>query len=143
MSETTRALVGSSLPRGVSVFPLGERHLKGIDEPERVYELEIEGVDAPEEPVGRAEPGPAAEPVRRDLEQRFEDLGTRLAAGIEERVLASLEKSLGSVGPDAEDQGGGESAAEDLASRVSLDERISGRIAAVLREHGIDPDGST
>lgn len=45
LSETTRALVASSLPNGVSVFPVGERHLKDIDEPERVYELEIEGAD--------------------------------------------------------------------------------------------------
>ena len=43
LSETTRALVGSSLPEGVSIFPLGERQLKDIDEPERVFELEIDG----------------------------------------------------------------------------------------------------
>jgi class 3 adenylate cyclase len=47
LSETTRALVGSRLPEGVSLFPIGERHLKDIDEPERVYELEIEGLDLP------------------------------------------------------------------------------------------------
>ena len=47
LSETTRALVGSRLPDGVSVFPVGERHLKDIDEPERIYELEIEGLDLP------------------------------------------------------------------------------------------------
>ncbi len=62
-SESTRALLGSTLPDGVSVFPRGERHLKGIDEPERVYELAIEGVeseelaaeeeDAPIAPTGR------------------------------------------------------------------------------------------
>ena len=52
LSETTRALVGSSLPEGVSVFPIGERRLKGIDEPERVFELDIEGVEAsPQEPL--------------------------------------------------------------------------------------------
>ncbi|MDQ3121281.1 MAG: adenylate/guanylate cyclase domain-containing protein, partial [Actinomycetota bacterium] len=55
LSESTRALLGSTLPDGVSVFPRGERHLKGIDEPERVYELAIEGVEsddvAPEEDV--------------------------------------------------------------------------------------------
>ena len=45
LSETTRALIGSKLPEGVSVYPVGERHLKDIDEPERVFELEIEGVD--------------------------------------------------------------------------------------------------
>ena len=47
LSETTRALVGSSLPEGVSIFPLGERRLKDIDEPERVFELEIDGVTPP------------------------------------------------------------------------------------------------
>lgn len=45
LSETTRTLLGSKLPDEVSVFPLGERHLKDIDEPKRVYELEIAGVD--------------------------------------------------------------------------------------------------
>ena len=50
LSSTTRALLGSNLPEGVSVFPLGERHLKDIDHPEEVYELEVEGasVGAPE-----------------------------------------------------------------------------------------------
>jgi class 3 adenylate cyclase len=142
LSETTRALVGSALPAGVSVFPLGERHLRGLDEPERVYELEIEGVEAPEGPVATTEPGPprpAQEPVKRDIEKRFDDLGARLSAGIEERVLASLEKSLGRVGADGP-RGEGGSAADDLASRASLDERISARVAAALRARGIDPD---
>ena len=45
LSETTRALVGSGLPDGVSVFPLGQRHLRGIDEPERVFEVAIDGLE--------------------------------------------------------------------------------------------------
>ena len=45
LSETTRALLGSGLPEGVSVFPLGQRHLRGIDEPERVFEIAIDGLD--------------------------------------------------------------------------------------------------
>ncbi len=144
LSETTRALVGSALPDGVSVFPLGERHLRGIDEPERVYELEIDGLDATdalEEAVPAAGPAPPDEPVERDIEKRFEDLGARLTAGIEERVLASLERSLGKVGSDAGPKGEGVSAADDIASRAGLDERISARIAAALRSREIDPDG--
>src|SRR5215831_11772053 len=47
LSEPTRALLGSSLPDGVSVHALGERRMKDIDEPERIYELEIDGVAAP------------------------------------------------------------------------------------------------
>ena len=54
LSETTRALAGASLPEGVSIFPLGERRLKDIDEPERVFELEIEGAAPPEAPVERS-----------------------------------------------------------------------------------------
>ena len=138
LSETTRALVGSALPDGVSVFPLGERHLRGMDEPERVYELEIVGLAGEEQPVERAdEPSPTA---ARD--KRFEDLGARLAAGIEDRVAASVERSLGKVTGEADSAGARSSpAADDLASRlVGLDERISASVAAALRAKGIEPD---
>jgi hypothetical protein len=54
LSETTRALLGSALPDGVSVHALGERLLKDIDEPERIYELEIEGVEHAETARRRA-----------------------------------------------------------------------------------------
>jgi len=84
LSETTRALTGSSLPDGVSVFPLGERHLKGLDEPERVFELEIEGVEPAAAPV--ESPPPAAEDES--------DFGARLAARIEASVKRSVEASL-------------------------------------------------
>ena len=47
LSETTRALLGSSLPDGVSVHALGERRLKDIDEPERIFELAIDGIEQP------------------------------------------------------------------------------------------------
>ncbi len=91
LSETTRALLGSSLPEGVSVHPLGERRLKDIDEPERVYELAIEGVEQPEgEPEAPAEPGV-------DWERRTEELGQRLGDDIRERVFRSLERSLGKL----------------------------------------------
>ncbi|MGH3031418.1 MAG: adenylate/guanylate cyclase domain-containing protein [Gaiellaceae bacterium] len=89
LSETTRALLGSSLPAGVSVHPLDERRLKDIDEPERIYALTIEGVDVPE-----GEPPPRAEPAV-DWERRFDDLGERLAEKINEDVFRSLERSLG------------------------------------------------
>ena len=85
LSDTTRALVGSALPEGVSVFPIGERRLKDIDEPERVFELEIEGVEAAPSPVA---PPPTAEATPE------EDFGARLARQIEERVQRSVEASL-------------------------------------------------
>src|SRR5262249_29919832 len=45
ISETTRALVRTTLPEGVSLVPAGKRQLKGIDHPEPVYELVLDGVD--------------------------------------------------------------------------------------------------
>ena len=55
LSETTRALVGSSLPEGVSMHPAGERILKDIDEPERLFELAIEGVEVTRDSDGEGE----------------------------------------------------------------------------------------
>jgi class 3 adenylate cyclase len=91
LSEATRALIGSSLPEGVSVHALGERRLKDIDEPERVYELAIEGVEQPEpEPET-----PVAAKSKEEWDRRAEDLSTRLSEKINETVLRSLERSFG------------------------------------------------
>ena len=87
LSDTTRALVGASLPEGVSIFPLGERQLKDIDEPERVFELEIEGA-VPPAPLETAPPAPAPAVDEPD------DFGARLAARIEASVRRSVEQSL-------------------------------------------------
>ena len=61
LSETTRALIGSSLPEGVSISTRDEKRLKDIDEPELVYELQIQGVEVtpaaePEPPAPTAQP---------------------------------------------------------------------------------------
>ena len=149
LSESTRALLGSTLPDGVSVFPRGERHLKGIDEPERVYELAIEGVDsedvAPEEEVPLAPSPPSAPaaptPAERPRDSgRFQDFGSELAATIQERVLGSLDRSLGkrstpttAVAEDADVDG--------LAARSSaLEEQIRARVEAALKAKGIPRD---
>jgi class 3 adenylate cyclase len=68
LSETTRALLGSTVPQGVAVHALGERRLKDIDEPERVFELDIEGAPTPPPPDGDTaesvpEPAPAPRPA--------------------------------------------------------------------------------
>jgi class 3 adenylate cyclase len=96
LSETTRALLGSALPEGVSVAPLGERQLKDLDEPERIYELEIEGVEQPEEATASpAPPGAPAPPGPVDWKQRGHDLARQLTDRISEDVMRSLERSLG------------------------------------------------
>ena len=94
LSETTRALIGSSLPEGVSVFPLGERRLKDIDDPERVFELEIEGAIQPKAPVRAAPPA--------DEDDWGTDVGARLAQRIEARVRRSVEASLERVVSDVD-----------------------------------------
>ena len=142
LSETTRALLGSGLPEGVSVFPLGQRHLRGIDEPERVFEISIDGlerenattteVSVPPPPAPPAPPLPAEEELERDIARRFDDLGARLAAGIQERVLRSLEGKA-----DETVQG---SAVDDIATRMeSLGAEIDARVQAALAKKGIPP----
>jgi class 3 adenylate cyclase len=91
LSEPTRALLGSSLPDGVSVHELGERRLKDIDEAERIYELEIEGV----EQADGALPAPSDEKTENEWERRSAELGARLSEKINEGVYRSLEDSLG------------------------------------------------
>ena len=148
LSETTRALLGSGLPEGVSVFPLGQRHLRGLDEPERVFEVAIDGLEpAAAEPVTEAAvaavevtpgaPEPAAPPapsptdqLEHSIARRFEDLGARLSAGIQERVLRSLG---GTAGPDA-------SAVDDIAERMAgLGQQIDARVQEALAKKGVPP----
>jgi hypothetical protein len=92
LSEPTRALVGSSLPEGVSIHPAGERRLKDIDEPERVFELAIDGVEVTQTPA------PIANEMDDEWDRRSEELRTRMSERINERVLESLERSLGKLG---------------------------------------------
>jgi class 3 adenylate cyclase len=140
LSETTRALLGSGLPDGVSVFPLGQRHLRGIDEPERVFEIAIDELSEPpeaeERPPASVPAPPASPPAQRELEQdiarRFEDLGARLSTGIQDRVLRSLEGKA--------DEAASRSGVDDIAARVeSLGAEIDARVQAALAKKGIPP----
>jgi class 3 adenylate cyclase len=151
MSETTRALIGSSLPEGVSVFPLGERHLKGIDEPERVYELEIEGAEAPPATPSSAPPPPAPVPEKspaeerkerraerkareKEFERRFDDFGERLSRSIQERVLRTLERTLPKDAPPPTDAGDDEAVDEMAQRAASLGDEIRARVEESLRK---------
>jgi class 3 adenylate cyclase len=113
LSETTRALVGSALPDGVAVHGLGERRLKDIDEPERLFELDIEGAPASDpaaetaaEPA-QAAPTPSAEqtqPTRPAPAVQGPssaaggplgpDFGARLAERIQAHVRRTIEEPL-------------------------------------------------
>jgi class 3 adenylate cyclase len=134
LSETTRLLVGSSLPDGVSVSPLGARNLKDIDQPEQVYELAIDGVDAEAQEAAADVPAPGRDPAESQAE--FRD---RLKASIRERVERELLAAFGdaeeAVATEADDE-----AVDELAGRTAdLGEKISARVEAALRARGIPP----
>lgn len=153
LSESTRALLGSTLPDGVSVYPLGERHLKNIEEPERVYELAIQGVETDEvveaeETAAAAPVEPAPPPGQPEAAHGFEELGAQYAARIQEQVLRSLlredksdRRSRDSKDAESRFPEGEDADVEDLAARASeLQERITARVEAALRARGISPD---
>jgi len=147
-----RPLESATLPDGVSVFPRGERHLKGIDEPERVYELAIEGVesdelDAEEEvpvpPSPPSSPAPPAAAERARGTGKYSEFGADLAASIQERVLGSLERSLGKHAAPASTSAAEDADVEGLAERSSaLEKQILARVEAALKAKGIPRDES-
>ena len=154
VSETTRGLLGSAVPEGVSVFPLGQRQLRGIDEPERIFEVAIDGLEPVEpEPAEADEPEPAVAPpakppkaakppkpakpakdeLERRIELRFENLGARLSSAIERKVLRS-------IGEETERVEGapGDAGADDIAANLdSLGDRIEASVKAALAKKGI------
>jgi class 3 adenylate cyclase len=99
LSDTTRALVGSSLPEGVSVHTLGERRLKDIDEPERIFELDIDDAptpDTPDVPAALLDHPPAGPTPGTD------DFGAELAARINAHVRRKLEEPLERIFSDVD-----------------------------------------
>ena len=158
VSETTRSLVGSGLPEGVSVFPVGQRHLRGIDEPERVYEVAIDGLEVESEQAAEPEPRAPAPPaapeappaeapegLERDIERRFDDLGAWLSAAIQEGVLRKLERKVeraeGRATSSPPDEDASESGVDDIADRMaSLGDEIDARVRAALAKKGIRQD---
>jgi class 3 adenylate cyclase len=96
VSETTRALVGSSLPDGVTVHMLGERRLKDIEEPERVFELEIDGAPSGPPPT-TSEPSP---PAATAPAAANDDFGARLSQRLQEQIQRKIEGRLERVFSD-------------------------------------------
>ena len=132
LSETTRSLVGSSLPEGVSVFPLGERQLKDIDQPEQVYELAIDGVERQQR---RRSPCPPTRPTPSSA--------TSLKASIQQRVDRELRAALES---SSRAEASDDESVDELAGRTAgLGDVIAARVEAALREaqlaDGVDRAG--
>ena len=81
LSATTAALVGGSLPDGVRERDLGEHQLKDIDRPERIYQLDVDGLSS------------SFPPLRTHGEDPF-DLGQRLEHRIKSYVESRVELAL-------------------------------------------------
>jgi class 3 adenylate cyclase len=89
LSAATAALVSGALPDGVRQVPLGDVRLKDLEEPERVTQLEIDGLPT------------SFPPLRADQEEPM-DFGERLSRKIEADVERMIEASLtGGDGPAA------------------------------------------
>ena len=86
MSDTTRSLLGSSLPDGVTARAIGEQRLKDIDRPEPLHELTIDGIAVPDR-------APVLAPTD---DASFE---TTLEQTIQQHVLDQVQRSLGDKGP--------------------------------------------
>ena len=92
LSATTAALVTGALPEGVRQVELGAVRLKDLDEPERVVQLDIDGL-------------PASFPPLRADEDEPVDFGERLARKIHADVERRLELALSGEAPEVDVRG--------------------------------------
>jgi class 3 adenylate cyclase len=92
ISETTRALLGSDLPDGVTLRDLGGQELKDIGE-ERIFHLALDGQEdafAPLKTERRRKPS-KADILGEDFEQRIEDFVKQSISGVLPRGATPLE----------------------------------------------------
>jgi class 3 adenylate cyclase len=91
VSETTRALLGPSLPDGLSVDDLGEHRLKDMEHAERVFQLTVPGLRS-SFPSPRTSAGGALAPLAS--EQRAQDLAAKATTAIDEYVTRQIEEAF-------------------------------------------------
>jgi class 3 adenylate cyclase len=106
LSATTAGLVAGRLPDGVAEVDLGEHRLKDLDDPERVYQLRIDGL-------------PAVFPPLRTRGEEPLDLEARLERRIQDHVEQIVERALGGA-PAAGHPAGGPPAHNPKLAGVGL-----------------------
>jgi class 3 adenylate cyclase len=72
LSETTRALLGNDLPKGVSVVDLGQQDLKDVQH-ERIYQLALDG-DQSFPPLKTHAPKSASDALGERIERHVEEM---------------------------------------------------------------------
>jgi class 3 adenylate cyclase len=86
LSQTTHALARAALPADVSVLLAGERQLKDVDDPERIYLLVVDGSQTAGRGAGQLLPAR----WERGIAERFGTVGTGIVSRIGERIAGSL-----------------------------------------------------
>ncbi|MGH3649584.1 MAG: ATP-binding protein [Acidimicrobiia bacterium] len=110
ISESTRALAERTLPDGVGVRYVGQHRLKGLEHPERLYQLLIDGLPETFPPLRSVDAGVAHLPVRAtSFVGRRAEMG-QLGALLEQSSLITL------VGPGGS---GKTSLATELARKAA------------------------
>jgi class 3 adenylate cyclase len=129
VSEATRALLRADVPAGVTLRDLGEHTLKDFDEPERIFQLEIEGLPSEFAPL-RAQRATAADALARSASAA--DIAAHVDAVLKEHLspLATL-KDLPGVSAGLATAGLSPPGAPPIPARRSR-RRSYGWTAAVL-----------
>jgi class 3 adenylate cyclase len=91
ISETTRALLGNTLPDGVAVLDLGEQHLKDVQH-EHIYEVSVDGA------AKGYKPAPA---TRVDRKSRADAMAERFEERVQDYVERQLEQAFAGTEPQA------------------------------------------
>ncbi len=89
VSESTRALALSDPPRGISFQDLGEHVLKGLDQPQRLYQVQADGLDTTFPPLRTEDPEP---PSVATIEGRADALAARIEAAVNSHVQSKLDR---------------------------------------------------
>lgn len=79
LSETTRALVGNSVPEGTEIRDLGQTNLKDVQH-ERIFELSLSGQAESFPPLKSGAPESSADELAAEIERRVHD---QILAGFE------------------------------------------------------------
>jgi class 3 adenylate cyclase len=141
LSTSTHALTASTLPPDVTAELLGDRQLKGIDEPEPVYVLVIHQPSAVhgDVPFGPAIPAE----WERKIEERFGTVGAKLARSVRGKIVESLPQDAKQPAPVW--KAVKNESLERLAARAahSLNTKIHAEAAAAIKKARQRPDNTS
>ena len=101
ITASTRELVRGNEPEDVEIRDLGEHALKGLDRPERLFELVVSGLPA-EHPALRAEPAGTAGVLGSDWRRQLDGALAALSAVPGPAWEKQLERALDQLGAKVE-----------------------------------------